>query len=118
MTGRARLPKASKRGALVRKHIKYGIELGDLQQIADFLRQVQQLQVPALILHRREPADQLADSRAVDVVHVSEIQKNIFPLILQQSANRFSQQRAAVAEDYAAAQVHNGDLPSIAMRCV
>src|ERR1700687_161049 len=94
-----RLRKTSKRGALVRKHIKYGIELGDLKKIADFLRQVQQFQVPALIFHRREPADQLADSRAVNVVHVSQIQQNQFSLIRQQLPNRLSQQSAAISED-------------------
>src|SRR6267378_3549295 len=116
MTGRVRSPKTSKRGALVCKNVKYGIELGDLKKVADFLRQVQQLQVPALILHRREPADQLADSRAVNVVHVSQIQQYQFSLVLKQPPNRLSQQSAAVSEDDPAAQIHNGDLPGIAMR--
>src|ERR1700737_1710419 len=115
-TGRVRSAKAAKRGALVGKHIKYRVQLGDLKKIADFLRQVQQLQVPALILHRREPADQLTDSRAVNVVHVSQIQQNPFSLIVQQSPDRLSQQSAAVSEDDAPAQIHNRDLPGIAMR--
>jgi hypothetical protein len=114
--GRVRSPKTVKRGALVGKDIKHRVQLGDLKKIPNFLRQVQQLQIPALIFHRRKPADQLADSRAVDVVHVSEIQKNHFPLIIQQSPDRLSQKSAAVSERNPSAQVHNGDLPGIAMR--
>src|SRR5439155_20638860 len=117
-TGRVISHKTSKRGALVGKDIKYRVELGDLKKIADFLRQVQQLQVPALIFHRRVPADQLTDSRAVNVVHISQVQQNQFSLILQQSPNRLPQQSAAVAEDNPAAQIHDGDLPGIAMRRV
>src|SRR6202048_1179793 len=108
-TGRVRSAKAAKRGALVGKNIKYRVQLGDLKKIADFLRQVQQLQFPALILHRRVPADQLTDSRAVDVVHVSQVQQNQFSLILQQSPNRLSQQSAAVAQDDPSAQIHDGN---------
>jgi hypothetical protein len=39
-------------------------------------------------------------------------------LILQQSPNRLAQQSAAVAEDDPTAQIHDGDLPGIAMRRV
>src|SRR5258708_23038878 len=102
----------SKRLALIRKYIEYRIEFGDLQEIFDFLRQVEQLQVAALILHRGEPADQLADSRAVDIVHVSEVQQNHFPLISQQSTNRCSQQSAAVAKDDSPPQIHTGAFPA------
>src|SRR5216683_7064379 len=114
--GRVRSTKTVKRGALVGKHIKHRVQLGNLKKIPNFLRQVQQLQIPALILHRRKPADQLADSRAVDVVDVSEIQKNHFPLIIQQSPDRLSQKSAAVSEDDPPAQIYHGDLPGIAMR--
>ena len=77
---------------------------------------MQQLQVSALILYRREPADQFADSRTVDVVHVREIQKDFFSLILQQPANGLSQQSAAISQRDLPAQIHNGDLPGIAVR--
>ena len=105
----------SQRGALVCKDVKYGVELRDLKKIFDFLGQVQQLQVSALILHRREPANQFADPRAVDVVDVGEIQKNFFSLIIQQPANRLAQQRATVSEDDPAAQVHDSNLAGIAV---
>src|SRR5260370_26133322 len=88
--GRVKSPKTAKRGTLVGKHIKYRVQLRDLQKVADLLRQMQQLQVPALIFHRRKPADQLADSRAGDVVHVSKIQKNHFPRIIHPPPDRLS----------------------------
>src|SRR5260221_13893217 len=100
----------SQRRALISKHIEYRIELGNLQEIFDFFCQVQQLQVATLILHRGEPADQLADSRAVDIVHVRQVQQNHFPLIGQQPPNRFSQQRTAVSKGDSPAQIHHGNV--------
>src|SRR6266566_2736979 len=114
-TGRVCSAKTPNSGVLVCKHIEDSVQLGDLKKIADFLRQMQQLQVPALILHRREPANQFADPRAVDVVDVGEIQENFFSLIIQQPANRLSQQRATVSEDDPAAQVHDSNLAGIAV---
>src|SRR6266705_2923297 len=69
-TGRVCSAKTPNRSVFVCKHIEDSVQLGDLKKIADFLRQMQQLQVPALILHCREPANQFADPRAVDVVDV------------------------------------------------
>ena len=80
---RLRQVETLKRGALVRKYLKHGIELGDLQKIFDFLRQVQQLQIPTLVLYSSEPAEPLA----VNIVHVREIQKNQLPIIVQKSPN-------------------------------
>src|SRR5215468_7024720 len=43
------LPERLDRGCLVVLYVKNGVELGDLQQVVDLLRQVQQLQFAALV---------------------------------------------------------------------
>src|SRR5271170_4421786 len=57
--------------------VEDGVQLGDLQQIVDFLGQVQQLQFAAAVLDRREGADQFTDARAVDVADVAQVQEDL-----------------------------------------
>src|SRR5262245_31701589 len=61
---------------LVILDVEDGVQLGDLEQVVDFFGEVQQLQLAALVLSGRESANQLADSRAIDVVHVAEVQQD------------------------------------------
>jgi hypothetical protein len=55
-------------------HVEDGVELGNLQQIVNFLGEVQQLQLAALVLGGGERADEFADAGAVDLIHVAEVQ--------------------------------------------
>src|SRR5581483_625782 len=89
--------------------VKDGIELCDLQQVVNFLRQVQKLEFPALIAHGGERADQLAYPGAVNVVHVAEVEKNALITLAKDVANRVTQDHATLAEGNAAAEIHNGD---------
>src|SRR5512147_2387616 len=49
-------------GGLVVLNVEHGVQLRDLQQVVDFLGQVQQLQIPASVAYRGEGADQFADA--------------------------------------------------------
>ncbi len=111
-----RLAKTAYRGAFVGIDVKHRVEFRDLQKIPDFLRQLQQLQIAALILYRRKAADQLANPGAVDVVDVRKVQQDLLSLVFEKPANRLAQQRAAVTKSNASAQIHNGNWPSVAMR--
>jgi len=51
------LPERLHRGSLVVLNVEHGIELGDLQQVVDFLGQVQQLEFAALIFYGGIGAD-------------------------------------------------------------
>src|SRR5262245_31147086 len=56
-------------------HVEDGDELGDRQHVVDLRRQVQELQLSALVRHGGVAADELADPRRIDgrdVVHVDE----------------------------------------------
>jgi hypothetical protein len=110
--------KAAEGRTFVRKHIEDGEQLRDLQEIADLFCQVQHFQVSIPVFHGGEGANEFADSGTIDIIHVRKIQKDLHSLVVQQPADRFSQQSAAIAERYAAAQVHNGNLSSVAMRGV
>ena len=50
------------RGGFVVLHVEHGVQLGDLQQVVNFLGQVEQLEFTALILHCGKGADQFADT--------------------------------------------------------
>src|ERR1022692_4271253 len=58
--------------------IEDGVKLGDLQQVVNFLSEVEELEFAALVLGRGESADQLADTRAVDIVYVAEVEQDFF----------------------------------------
>src|SRR5229473_6931304 len=87
---RCLLKTAHGRGFIV-EDIKHGKQLGDLQKVVNFLRQVQQLQFPAAVPHRRESADQFSDPGTVNVIDVPEIQDDFRPAFLQQVAHRLPQ---------------------------
>src|SRR5215472_5063219 len=57
--------------ALVVLDVEDGVELGDLEQVVNFLGEVEQLELAALVANGSERADQLADTGAVDVGHVA-----------------------------------------------
>src|SRR6266852_6144255 len=104
--------------SFVRIHVEDGEQLRDLQKIPDLFRQMQQFQASISVFYCGEAADELADSGAVDVVHVRKIEQNLHALVVQQSADCFSQQSAPVTERDAATQVHNSNFSSVAMRGV
>src|ERR1700740_3121949 len=56
---------------LVVLHVEDGIELRNLKQVVDLLGEVEQLQLAALVFDGGVGADQLANARAVDIIHVA-----------------------------------------------
>src|SRR5208282_2598211 len=90
-------------------HIEDGVELGDLQQVVNFLGEVEQLEFAALVLGSGEGADQLADTGAVDIVHVAEVQQDLFLPLGKQVAHGIAQNHAAFAEGDPAAEVDYGN---------
>src|SRR6266568_3169702 len=115
MTGaRIFLPEGLHRRRLVVFHVENGVQLGDLQQVVDLLGQIQQLQFPALVAHGSVCADQFADPRAVDVIHVAEVQQNFLLALAEQVFDIVAQHDAAFAERNAATAIHNGDAVDLA----
>jgi hypothetical protein len=97
------------RGGFVVFYIENSVELGDLKQVVHLFGEVQQFEFATLILGSGEGADQLADSGAVDIVDLAEVQDNLLITFGEQVSNGVAQSDAAFAEGDAAAAVHNGD---------
>src|ERR1700722_8279416 len=97
------------RAGFVVFHVEHGVQLGDLQQVMNFLGQVEQLEFATLITHGGEGADQLANARAVDIVHIAEVQQNLLLSFGKQVANYILEDDAAFAEGDPAAAIHDGD---------
>src|SRR5438309_4547067 len=102
-------------GCLVVLHVEDGVEFRDLQQIVNLLGQVQQLQLAPAVLHRSEGADQLANSRAVDIADVSKVQQYFVRTFSQYITNGVANRNAAFAESDAAAKIQNGDAVDLAI---
>src|SRR5579872_834485 len=102
------LERLDRRGFVV-LHIEHGIQLRDLKQIVHLLSEVQQLQFAALVLGRGERADQFANARAVDVIHIGQIQDNLLVAFAEQVAHCIAKNDAAFAQRDAPAAVYNCD---------
>ncbi len=63
---------------LVGVNFEQCVDPGDLEQVVNFLGDVEQLQLAALPADRGIAADQLADAEAVDKVHLGQIQQEFF----------------------------------------
>src|SRR5581483_2892169 len=101
------LPKRLHRRCFIILHIKNGVQLRDLQQIVHLLRQVEQLQLATLVLNSRECTDQLANSRAVDIVHIAEVQQNLLVSFCEQVFDCVAEHNAAFTERNAPIAIDN-----------
>src|SRR5215469_4231016 len=95
--------------AFVVLDVEDGVELGDLEQVVNFLGEVEQLELAALVANGSERADQLADSGAVDVGHVAEVEQDFLLAFGNQVFHRFTQDHAAFAQGDATAHIDDGN---------
>src|ERR1700733_11557929 len=56
---------------------EHGVELGDLEQVLDSLGKAHQFELTPVVGYRGEPRDQLANSRAVNVGHLTEVEDDL-----------------------------------------
>src|SRR5579864_1433973 len=96
-------------GRFVVLHVEYRVQFRDLQQVVDFLGEVQQLEFAALVLDGGVGADQFADARAVDVVYVAKVEQDLLVTLAKQLAHTVAQDHAAFAKGDAATAIHNRD---------
>ena len=88
--------------------VEDGVELGQLQHVLHLLGQAQQLQGGALILGGGVGAYQFAQPRAIDVVHVAQIEQDVLLSLADQVANGLAQLHTALAQGDPPAEVQNG----------
>src|SRR5690348_965517 len=102
-------------GIFIGKNFEDGEELGDLQKIVNFFGEMEKLQFAAAIGDGGVAADEFADAGAVDVIDVGEVEQDGGAAVVEQLANGFAEQCAAVAEGDFAAHVHDRDAADIAI---
>src|SRR6478609_9260660 len=110
-------PEGFNRCSFVVLDIEDRIELGDLQQVVDFLGQVEQLQLAAFAPHGGKRAHQFADPGAVDISNVAQVEQDFFVPFADQVANGVTQYHAAFTQCDAAAHIHNSDALHLPIGC-
>src|ERR1700739_3670661 len=89
--------------------VEDGVELCELQNVLDLAGQVEQLESSTLILGCGVGANEFAQSRAIDIVHVAQIQQDVFRAFADQVANGLAQLHTALAQSDPPAKVQDGD---------
>jgi len=98
------------RGYFVVLHIENGVEFCDLQKVVDLLGQVQQFEFAALFLGSGEGTDKFADTRAVDIVHVAQVQQDSRLPLGKQIVHGITHRYAAFTESDSAFKVDDRDV--------
>src|SRR5579859_3554182 len=94
---------------LVVVNVEDGVELGELKEVVDLLREFEQFELGALIAGGGVGADHFAQARAVDVVDVGKVDQDVLLALSDEVANGISQLHAALAKSDPTAEVENGD---------
>lgn len=81
----------------------------------DLSCEVEQPERAATIFYTSVGAYELADSGAIDVVHVGKIEKNEGAFLVEELAHGLAKKGAAFAKSNATADIHDGDSLRIAI---
>src|SRR5690606_4282256 len=92
------------------ERLEHRQQLGDREEIGDALRQIDQLEAAPLAAHRGVGAHDLAETRAVDVRHALQVQKELLLPLMDQGVDLVLQQLVAFAQRHLALQVEHGDV--------
>src|SRR5580704_5273681 len=102
-----RLAEGADRDFFVRLHVEHSKKPRDLQNVVNALGEMKELQFTLRVPHRSESAHQLADTGAVDVVHVVQAYNDFFLAVIYKFADGFPQQCATIAQSNLAAKIHD-----------
>jgi len=101
-------------GEFVFFYVEDGVELGDLEDIGNFLGEVEEFEFAAGVAHRGEAADQLANAGGVDVIHLGEVEHDFFLVGSEECANGVAELAGFIAEGDASGDVDDGDVADFA----
>lgn len=93
--------------------IEDGVELGDMQHVLHFLREIEQFEFASGLAERGETADQFSDPGAVDVVDLGEVKDDFFLALVDQAVNGGAQFVDLIAENDAATKVEDDDVSDL-----
>ena len=95
-------------GEFVVFDIEDGVELGDVEDVVDFLGEVEEFELAAGVADGGEAADEFSDAGAVDVVDALEVEDYFLFVAGDEVADGVAEIADFVAEDDAAGNVEDG----------
>ena len=101
-------------GEFVFFDIEDGVELGDLEDVANFLGEAEEFEFATGVADGGEAADQFADAGGVEVIDVGEIEDNFFLARGDELADGVAELTGFVAESDASVDVKDGDVADFA----
>ena len=101
-------------GEFVVFDVEDGVELGDVEDVVNFLGEVEELEFASGVADGSEAADELSDAGAVDIVDAHQVEDNSLFAFRDEGANGVAKGSDFVAEDDASVDVENGDVSDFA----
>jgi len=94
--------------------VEDGVELGNKEDVVDFLGKVEEFELAARVADGGEAADELSETGTVEVVDVSEVEDDFLLVLGDEFADSVAERVDFVAQDDAAVDVENGDVSDLA----
>ena len=101
-------------GEFVFFDVEDGVELGDLEDVANFFGEAEEFEFAAGVANGGEAADKFADAGGIDVIDVSEIEHDFFLAFGDELADGVAELTGFVAEGDASGDVDDGDVADFA----
>ena len=101
-------------GEFVVFDVKDGVELGDVEDVANFLGEVEEFEFAAGVAGGGEGADEFSHPRAVEVVNGGEVEDDLLFAVGEEVADGGAEFADFGAEDEAAVDVEDGDVGNFA----
>jgi len=95
--------------------VEHGQELGDDQQVLNLLREIQQFELAAIAAKGRVVRYQFADPTRVDILHATEIKKNLLLASIDQAANGITESDGAFTHSHRPTQVEDRYIPCLTL---
>ena len=89
--------------------VEDGVEAGDVENVEDFLSEVEEFEFSARLPDGGPTADELADAPTVNVGDFGEVQDDLLLVGGEEIAHRVAQGSGLIAEDNASGDVENRD---------
>src|ERR1700687_6349 len=109
--------KARNRLRLLAMDIENRVQLSDLQEVGNFLIQVQELYFSAFAFYQTVSADQFTQTRAIDVVDSSQVHHNFLAPLAKIFPNEIAQQGAAFTQRDSSVHVDHRDVSDFTAGC-
>jgi len=101
-------------GEFVVFDVEDGVELGDVEDVVNFLGEVEEFEFATGVADGGEAADEFSDAGAVDVVDADEVEDDLLFALGDQGADGVAEIADFVAEDDATSNVEDGDVSDFA----